>query len=94
MFCSAKSRKLVFLAKTTVILLYIHLRQWLVITATWEDLPAVVFMSKKITMSSCVICLVIARESFLIKSDCSAITKVHNKFKNNNKNVNFTFNCC
>ena len=30
------------------------------------------------------------RKIFLIESDCSAITKVHNKFKNNNKNGNFT----
>ena len=29
-------------------------------------------------MSSCVICLVIAREIFLFQSDCSAITKVYN----------------
>ena len=29
-------------------------------------------------MSSCVICLVIAREIFLLLSDCSVITKVHN----------------
>ena len=29
-------------------------------------------------MSSCVICLVIAREIFLHQSDCSAITKVLN----------------
>ena len=42
-------------------------------------------------LSSCVICLVIAREIFLIESHCSAITKVHNKFKNNNKHENFTF---
>ena len=34
-------------------------------------------MSKKF-MSSCVICLVIAREIFLLQSDCSVITKVHN----------------
>ena len=27
----------------------------------------------------------------IIESDCSAITKVHNKFKNNNKNGNFIF---
>ena len=40
-------------------------------------------MSNKF-LSSCVICLVIAREIFLIESHCSAITKVHNKFKNNN----------
>ena len=29
-------------------------------------------------MSSCVICLVIARDIFLLQSDCQAITKVHN----------------
>ena len=29
-------------------------------------------------MSSCVICLVIAQEIFLLHSDCSVITKVHN----------------
>ena len=34
-------------------------------------------MSKKF-MSSCVICLVIEREIFLLQSDCSAIIKVHN----------------
>ena len=43
--------------------------QWLVITASWEDLAAVVFVSNRL-MSSCVICLVIARESFLLQSDC------------------------
>ena len=32
-------------------------------------------------MSSCVICVVIAREIFLLQSDCPEITKVHNKFK-------------
>ena len=42
-------------------------------------------------MSSCVICVVIAREIFLLKSDCPEITKVHNKFKNNDKNGNLTF---
>ena len=43
-------------------------------------------------MSSCVICLVCKiKEIFLIESDCSEITKVHNKFKNNNKSGNFTF---
>ena len=31
----------------------------------------------KTNLSSCVICLVIAREIFLLKSDCSVITKVH-----------------
>ena len=31
-----------------------------------------------INLSSCVICLVIAREIFLLQSDCSAMTKVHN----------------
>ena len=34
---------------------------------------------------SCVICVVIAREIFLLQSDCPEITKVHNKFENNNK---------
>ena len=32
-------------------------------------------------MSSCVICVVIAREIFLLQSDCSGITKVRNKVK-------------
>ena len=36
-------------------------------------------------MSSCVICVVIAREIFLLQSDCPEITKVRNKFKNNIK---------
>ena len=40
---------------------------------TWK---AVVFVSNKF-MSSCVICLFIAREIFPFFSDCSAITKVH-----------------
>ena len=31
------------------------------------------------------------REIFLIESDCSGIKKVHNIFKNNSKNGNFTF---
>ena len=30
------------------------------------------------SLMSCVICLVIAREIFLVQSDCSAITEVHN----------------
>ena len=47
-------------------------------------------MSNKF-ISSYVVCLVIAREIFLIESHCSEITKVHNKLKNNNKNGNFTF---
>ena len=45
-------------------------------------------------MSSCVICVVIAREVFLLQSDYPEITKVRNKFKNNNKNGNFTLKCC
>ena len=57
-------------------LIFIY-EQWLVITASWEDLAAVVFVSNKF-MSSYVICLVIAREFFRLRSDCSAITKVHN----------------
>ena len=36
---------------------------------------AVVFVSK---FMSCVICLNIAREIFLLQSNCSAMTKVHN----------------
>ena len=32
-------------------------------------------------------------EIFLLQSDCPEITKVHNKFKNNNKNGNFAFKC-
>ena len=80
MFCAAKSRKLVFSAKTTVIpyfkLIFIY-KQWLFITASREELAEVVFVSNK-CMSSCVICLVVTREIFLLQSDCSAITKVHN----------------
>ena len=37
-----------------------------------------VFVTNKFKlMSSCVICLVIAREIFLPQPDCSVITKVH-----------------
>ena len=43
-------------------LIFIY-EQWLVITASWEDLAAVVFVSNKF-LSSCAICLVIAREVF------------------------------
>ena len=43
---------------------------------TREDLAAVVFVSNKF-ISFCVIFLVIAREIFLLQSDCSAITEVH-----------------
>ena len=46
----------------------------MVITASREDLAAVVFVNNK-SMSSCVICVVIAREIFLLKSDCPEITK-------------------
>ena len=53
--------------------------QWLVITASCEGLAVVAFVSYKF-MSSCVICLVIAREVFLLQSDCSAITNVHKFF--------------
>ena len=69
--CSPKCRKLVFQRRrlsSYVNLIFIY-EQWLVITASWEDLPAVVFVSYKF-MSSCVICLVIAREIFLLQSDC------------------------
>ena len=78
------------LSSFKLIFMYKH---WLVITASWEDLAAVVFVSNTF-MSSCVICVVIAREIFLLQSDCPEITKVHNKFKNNNKNGNFAFKCC
>ena len=90
MFCSAKSRKLVFLANTTVIPLYIHLRTMAGHYGYLRRPGSSFFMSNKF-MPSCAICLVIVREIFLIESDCSAITKVHNKFKNNNKHGNFTF---
>ena len=57
-FCSAKSRKHVFSGDDSwrlssffkLIFIYEH---WLVITASWEDLAAVVFVSNKF-MSSCV----------------------------------------
>ena len=42
---------------------------------TWQ---LVVFVSNKFVSSCGVICLVIAREIFLLQSDCAAITKVHN----------------
>ena len=75
MFCSANPENL-FLVKTTVILLYIHLRtmagHFSFLEKAWQQ-----FVSNKF-MSSCVICLVIAREIFLLQSDCSAITKVYN----------------
>ena len=67
-FCAAKSRKDVFSDDDFI---YEH---WLVITASWEDLAAVVSVSNKY-MSPCVICVVIAREIFLLQSDCSEITK-------------------
>ena len=85
------------LAKTTVILLYTHIHlQTLAGHYGFLKRPgsrAVVFVSNTF-MSSCVICVVIAREIFLLQSDCPEITKVHNKFKNNNKNGNLTFKCC
>ena len=80
-FCSAKSGKLFFERRRLwsyfkLLLIY---EQWLVITASWKDLAAVVVVSNnfKTNLSSCVIYLVIAREIFLLKSDCSVITKVH-----------------
>ena len=53
-------------------------QQWLVITASREDLAAVVFVCNKFMSSYGIICLVIARVLFLLQSDCSAITKVRN----------------
>ena len=35
-------------------------------------------VKNELSLMSCVICLVIAREIFLVQSDCSAITEVHN----------------
>ena len=78
MFCSAKSRKLVFLAKTNVSLLYIHLRTMAGHYGFLRrPVVAVVFVSNKF-MSSYIICLVTAKEIFLFQSDFSSITKVHN----------------
>ena len=66
MFCSAKSRKLVFKRRRLVSsyfnLIFIY-EQWLVITASREDLAAVVFVSNKF-MSSCLICLAIWKRNF------------------------------
>ena len=67
-FCSAKSRKDVFSDDDFIY------ENWLVITASWEDLEAVVSVSNKF-MSPCVICVVIARKIFLLQSDCPEITK-------------------
>ena len=74
-FCLAKSRKRFFKRRRLSSLTFIY-ELWLVITASWEHLAAVVFVSNKF-MSSCVFCLVIAREFCLFQSDCSAITKEH-----------------
>ena len=93
-FCSAKSRKHVFSEDDC----YPSLNLYSFTNIGWslrlleKDLAAVVFVSSKF-MSSCVICVVIAREIFLLQSDCPEITKVHNKFKNINKSGNFTFKC-
>ena len=78
-FCVAKSRKHVLSEDNCHPSLNLHsftnigwsLR---LLERTWK---AVVFVTNKF-VSSCVICLVIAREIFLLQSDCSAITKVHN----------------
>ena len=88
-FCSAKSRKHVFSeddchpALNYSLFIYEH---WLVITASWEDLAAVVFVSNKF-MPSFVICVVIAREIFLLQSDCPEITKCIT-------NLKIAFKCC
>ena len=44
-------------------------------------------------MSSCVICVVIAVEIFLLQSDCPEITKCITNLKTI-KNGNFAFKCC
>ena len=64
LFCSAKSRKLVFLAKTTVILRHIRLGTTEEVLHELVIKAAAVFVSNKF-MSSYLICLVIAREIFL-----------------------------
>ena len=56
-----------FLGKMTVILLSIHLRTIAGLYGLLIGPDAVVFVSNKF-MSSCVICLVIAREIFLLQS--------------------------
>ena len=77
-FCLAKSRKHVFNEDDCHPSLNLHSfanNGWSLrfLENTWK---AVVFVSNKF-VSSCVICLVIAREIFPFLSDCSAITKVH-----------------
>ena len=71
-----KIQKTCFLAKTTVILLYIHLRP---MAGHYGFLrrPGSSFLVSNKFMSSYVICLLIAREIFLLHSDCSSITNVH-----------------
>ena len=68
-FARQNPENMLFREKTVTFfnLIFIY-EQWLVITASWEDLAAVVFMSNKF-MSSCV------REIFLLQSDCSVIKK-------------------
>ena len=71
-------QKTCFLAKTTVILLYIHSRTMAGHYGFLRRPGSIFFFVSNKFMSSCVIYLVIAREIFLLQSDCSAITKVHN----------------
>ena len=78
-FCSAKSRKLVFSeddCHPTFTLYLFTNNGWSLgrLENTWQQF---FFVSNKF-MSSCVICLVIARDIFLLQSDCSATTKVRN----------------
>ena len=74
-----KIRQTCFLVPMTVVLLYFHSftnngwSLWL-FENTWPQW----FLWVIYLMSSCVICLVIAGEIFLLLSDCSVITKVHN----------------
>ena len=93
-FCSAKPRKHVFSEDDChpSLNLYSFMNIGWSLRLLEKDLAAVVFVSSKF-MSSCVICVVIAREIFLPQSDCPD-NNVHNKFKNNNKNRNFAFKCC
>ena len=93
MFCSTKSRKDVFseddchpsLNSNSFTNIGWSLR---LLEKTWQQLFLWV-------INLCLlVCVVIARDIFLLQSDCPEITKVYNKFKNNHKSGNFAFKCC
>ena len=75
MIYSAKSRKLIYSEDDSHPSLYsFTINDWSLrlLEKTWQQ-----FLSNKF-ISSCVICLVIAREIFLLQSDSTAISKLHN----------------